>query len=74
LPLAFVLNIGPLALPDLHLLSLVQTQQDVLPQLPCVNLLHDVSKAAPDLLWQNALAVSLIKGMVGISKLSDKFK
>jgi hypothetical protein len=57
-----VLNVGPFAFPDLHLLLLVQTQQDVLPQLPCVRLLHAFSKLAPDLLWQNASAMSVING------------
>jgi hypothetical protein len=58
LPAAFVLNVGPFTLPDLHLLLLVQTQQDVLPQFPCVNSLQDFSKLAPDFVLQNASAMS----------------
>jgi hypothetical protein len=71
LPTAFVLNVGPFALPALHLPSLVQTQQDVLPQLPCVKLLHAFSNAAPELDLQNASEMS---DKIGISNPSFKCK
>jgi len=35
-------------LPALHFPSLVQTQQDVLPQFPCVKAPHACSNAAPE--------------------------
>jgi hypothetical protein len=57
-----VLNVGPFAFPDLHLLLLVQTQHDVLPQFPCVNSLQDFSKLAPDFVLQNASAALVING------------
>jgi hypothetical protein len=62
LPEEFVLNVGPFTLPDLHLLLLVQTQHDVLPQFPCVNSLQDFSKLAPDFVLQNASAIPDIIG------------
>jgi len=60
-------------LPDLHLLLLVITQQDVELQLPGVKLLHDVSSDVPDLVLQNALLGLNTNAFAGISSPSFEF-